>query len=224
MKGFGAAPKPNDGRYSPADQADLVYTLIKQRALRDVTLVGHSLGGGVALLTALRLLDEGAGRLSRMVILAGAAYRQRMPPVVRLAHWPKLCSLLQRLPGTRFMVRRVLRSIVHDPATVTRSQVEGYADPLRGAAARRALIDMALHIVPPDLDLWVARYPEIDVPTLLLWGDDDRVVPISIGQRLARELPRAQLTILEATGHLPAEERPRESLRVLESFLDGPTA
>ena len=74
MKGFGEAPKPDDGQYGPQDLAELIHRLLVQRRLSRVTLVGHSLGGGVSLLTALRLLDEGEDRLHRMVLVSGAAY------------------------------------------------------------------------------------------------------------------------------------------------------
>lgn len=221
LKGFGSAPKPDDGRYAPTDQAELVHRLIRQRDLRDITLIGHSLGGGVALLTALHLLDDGDDRLRRLVIVSGAAYLQRMPPFVGLARHARTSSALLRILGARRVIRWVLRTIVHDKEGVTRSQVEGYADPLRGADARRALITAALQIVPPDLDRYTARYREIDVPTLVLWGKNDRVVPPEIGRRLAADLPRARLVELEACGHIPAEELPRESLEALEAFLDA---
>jgi len=220
MKGYGSAPKPDEETYGPKDQAELVHRLVIQRDLRNVTLVGHSLGGGVALILALRLLDETPSRLARLVLVAGAAYRQRFPPFVALAHRPRLASLLLRLLGTRRVVGRVLRDIVHDANGVTRSQIEGYAHPLSTGAARRALIRSALQILPPDLDEISARYPSIEVPTLLLWGRGDHVVPLWVAERLADTLPDARLAVIEECGHLPAEEQPEESLEVLEGFLD----
>jgi len=221
LKGFGRAPRPDDDRYGPSDQAELVHRLVVERDLRDVTLVGHSLGGGVALIAALRLLDGDPARLRSLVIVAGAAYLQRMPPFVALARRPRLSGTLLRLLGPRFVAREVLRSCVYDVTTVTREQVEGYAAPLRTPHAARGLIRTALHIVPTDLEALAARYREIAVPTLLLWGRYDRVVPLAIGRRLVRAMPNADLVVLEACGHVPAEERPRASIRVLEEFLDG---
>ncbi|MEQ9397594.1 MAG: alpha/beta hydrolase [Longimicrobiales bacterium] len=223
LKGFGSAPRPDDGAYGIEDQAELVLRLIRQRGLRRVTLVGHSMGGGVALLVALGLLDSDPGCLDRMVIVAGAAYRQRLPPFVALARWPRLSGAGLRVLGTRRVIRWVLRSIVAEPDAVTGSQVEGYADPLDSAEARRALFEVARGLVPDDLDAITARYPEIAVPTLVLWGRDDRVVPLRIGQRLAEALPRAELEVLDDCGHIPAEERPEESLEILTAFLERTT-
>lgn len=221
MKGFGRAPKPGDGRYGPGDLAELVTRLIVRDGLERVTLVGHSLGGGVALYTALALRDAGEdARLRRLVLVAGAAYMQPLPPFVALARHPRFTRTLLRVLGPERVVAQALRAIVHDPTGITGEQVRGYARPMRGADAEGALLAAALQIVPPDLEALTARYPEIAVPALLLWGRQDPAVPLWVGRRLAAALPRATLHIVERCGHLPAEERPRESLAALEDFLD----
>ena len=144
-----------------------------------------------------------------------------MPPFVALASRPGLSGTLLRLLGPRFVVREALRSCVYDVTTVTREQVEGYAAPLRTPHAARGLIRTALHIVPTDPEALATRYREIAVPTLLLWGRYDRVVPLAVGRRLVRAMPNAELVVLDACGHVPAEERPGASIRALEEFLDG---
>lgn len=222
MKGFGRAPKPDDGRYAPADLADVVLRLVERRRPDRLTLVGHSLGGGVALLVALGLHDRhGPHRLTRLVLVASAAYPQRLPPFVTLGRHPRLSTLLMRVVGPRLVVGQALRSIVYDRASITSDQIRGYAAPMGSREAHRALWTAARQIVPPDLERLAARYRELDVPTLLLWGRNDPVVPLWVGERLARTLPRSSLRVLERCGHLPAEERPEESLAVLLDFLDA---
>ena len=219
LKGHGSAPAPPDDRYTPHDHAELIHRFIIHNDLREVTLFGHSMGGGIALLAALRLLDQ--ERLQRLVLVAGAAYPQRLPPFVSLARKGRASRWLFKLIPKRRLIRWILRSIVHDPATVSGAQVEAYAEPLRRAPVRHALIKTALGIVPPDLDELTARYPQIDVPTLLLWGRHDRVVPLSVGERLSDVLPRATLEVMEECGHMPPEELPKESLAIVKRFLKG---
>ena len=60
----------------------------------------------------------------------------------------------------------------------------------------------------------------IPVPTLLLWGDSDNVVPTWVGERLEQDLPDARLVVLRDCGHLPPEEKPDESFEALTAFLD----
>jgi pimeloyl-ACP methyl ester carboxylesterase len=220
LKGFGKAQKPDDGRYAPDDQAELVFRLIEEHDLRRLTIAGHSLGGGVTLLTALRLHALRDDRLERMVIVSGAAYAQKLPPFVRLADFPRLSSAAFTALGAHRIVRAVLEQIVYDPTIVDDEQVRGYAEPLGTPEAVSALLETARLIQPPDLDAITARYPELDVPTLLMWGRSDRVVPLAVGERLERELPKARLHVLERCGHIPAEELPEESYAVLERFLE----
>lgn len=221
MKGFGRAPKPDDGNYGPEELGELVTRLVVRDGMDRVTLIGHSLGGGVALFAALALRDAGeAARLRRMVLVAGAAYMQPLPPFVALARHPRFTRALLRVLGSRAVVAQALRAIVFDRSGITGDQIRGYAGPIHGEEAERALLSAALQIVPPDLEALTGRYPEIDVPTLLLWGRHDPAVPLWVGRRLASVLPRATLRILERCGHLPAEERPAESLAALADFLD----
>ena len=219
LKGHGSAPAPPDNLYSPHDHADLVHHLILQKDIRQLTLFGHSMGGGIALLVALRLLDE--GRLERLVLVASPAYPQRLPPFVDLAGHGRRSEWGFRLVPKPLLIRSVLRSIVFDRERVTDAQVAAYTEPLYSPAHRTALIKTALRLVPPDLAELTKRFPEIDVPTLLLWGRHDWVVPLDVAERLLAALPKARLEILEECGHLPPEELPKESLEIVLKFLKG---
>ena len=219
LKGHGAAPAPRDDLYSSHDHADLVHRLIVQKDLRRLTLVGHSMGGGIALLAAIRLLEE--GRLERLVLVSSAAYPQRLPPFIALAARGWLAEWGLRFFPKRLLIRRIMRSIVFDPQTVTDAQVLAYAEPLYDAAHRTALIKNAMRIIPSDLADFTARIPEIDLPTLLLWGEQDRVVPLHVAERLLADLPQARLEIMKNCGHVPPEELPKESLEIVLRFLRG---
>jgi pimeloyl-ACP methyl ester carboxylesterase len=219
LLGFGASPKPSNGPYDPVGQAGLVTEIVRGLGDVPVTLVGHSFGGGVAMLTALALRDLGRP-VRRLVIVAGAAYRQRLPPFVHCARYPRTMNVVFRTIGARLMIRQVVRSVVFDPAVVTNDLVEGYAVPLKHPDALGAILACAARIEPAGLDEITSRYPSIDVPTLLLWGRHDRVVPPSIGVRLERALPEARLHLLDRCGHVPQEELPEASLALLTAFLD----
>lgn len=220
--GCGAAPPPADGRYGPVEQAEVVTRYLRERDLRGVTLIGHSLGGGLALLVALCLQELGdADRLAGLVSVAGPAYAQAIPRYIGLARLPLVGGLFLRAAGADRCVRAVLRSILFDPDSVTDFQVEGYAAPLRKPRTRRALIETARQIVPDHPDDLATRFRDIGTPTLLLWGRYDRVIPLWVGERLAREMPRAQLVVLEQCGHAPPEECPHESLAAVREFLQA---
>lgn len=226
LLGCGRSAMPPDGPYGPVGQAALVLEMLGRLASDEgiepgrVTLAGHSLGGGIALLTALELQRTGTPA-ARLVVVAGAAYPQRMPPFVTIARTPRLARLLLAAVPPGLLARQVLRSIVFDPSVVTDELVEGYARPLAREGAPAALIATARRIQPPDLAALTERYVSLAAPALLLWGRHDRVVPPWVGERLARALPDARLRLLERCGHLPQDERPDASIAALESFLDG---
>jgi pimeloyl-ACP methyl ester carboxylesterase len=207
------------GYHTPEGQAELVHALIRRLDLRGVTLIGHSLGGGVALLAALKLLDAAEGRLRALVLVGGAAYAQQIPPFISLARVPLLGDVALRILPARWIVRVILRVILHDATSVTREQIDAYAQVLRSRAGRYGLVRLARAILPRDLEALTRRYGEIDVPTLLVWGESDPVVPVGIGERLERDLPDAELVVMERVGHMPPEERQDESLAHVARFL-----
>ncbi len=88
LKGFGQSDKPFDDRYSVFDQAELLAQLIEEKDLRDLTLVGHSFGGGIALLLALEVDQRLKGRIARLVLLDSIAYPQNIPVFFRLLDMP----------------------------------------------------------------------------------------------------------------------------------------
>lgn len=220
LMGHGEAPAPADGDYSPKGHAELVRRYVQGRSLERVTLVGHSLGGGVALLAALDLLDREPERLDSLVLISAASLPQELPRFIGWARIPVLAEVLLALLPSSWLIRQALRSIVHDPEGIRSGQVEAYAGPLRHRDGRRALLKTARLIVPPDLDRIVERYAGLDVPTLLLWGRRDPVVPLSVGERLRDLLPFSELHSVAACGHVPQEEVPEAALEPVLHFLE----
>lgn len=219
FKGHGEAPAPPDGRYSPLDHANDVVQYIRSIEADAVVLVGHSMGGGIALLVALALLEEEPRRLKALVSLAGAAYPQRLPPFIALARRRLLTRVMFRALPKRLLIRTLLRWIVVDPSTIDQAQIDAYSVPLQDRLHWDALVQTALQIVPGEFAAIADRFCEIDVPVLALWGRQDRVVPLAVGERIRAELPDARLVVLEDCGHIPTEEKPQESLAALLEFL-----
>ena len=69
--------------------------------------------------------------------------------------------------------------------------------------------------MPEDIDAVTARYKTISVPVLIIWGADDEVVPLDVGQNFKRDIPNSELVILPQCGHIPPEEEPGETTRTV---------
>src|SRR5262245_16929615 len=114
LKGFGQSDKPFDERYSVFDQADLLAQLIVDKNLHNLTLVGHSFGGGVALLLALKADPRLNGRISKLVLLDTIAYPQNVPVFFRLLDVPVVSQLGVRMVPPEFQTRVALRIAYFD--------------------------------------------------------------------------------------------------------------
>lgn len=219
LKGHGASPKPLDTAYSLKDQADLVTEFIQEHDLHNLTLVGHSLGGGVALIVALRLAEQSPGRISSLVLIDTVAYSQSLPRFIRLLRLPILGSLATAVTPTTFQVRLMLELAYFDDTKITDELVEAYSAPLRLPGGRHALIESAKQIVPRDIEEISSLYSTITIPTLIIWGSHDEVVPVDIGKRLHQAVPNSRLAIIEQSGHIPQEESPDKALSEISPFL-----
>ena len=219
LKGFGQSDKPFDEQYSVFDQAELIKQLIIDKDLRDLALIGHSFGGGVALVLALDEDPRLKGRISKLVLLDTIAYPQDVPVVFRMLDMPLVSHLGVRMVPPIVQTRIALRIAYFDNSKIDDEEVEIYAAPLRTAAGKHAIIHSARQIVPEDLEEISKRYASITLPTLIGWCDYDRIVPLEVGLRLRRTLPNATLKIIEDCGHMPQEEQPEATLSLIQGFL-----
>ncbi|HEX8168016.1 MAG TPA: alpha/beta hydrolase [Beijerinckiaceae bacterium] len=219
LKGFGRALKPSDGKYSARDQADLVVGLVRTLGLPSVSLIGHSMGGGVALIAALKLLDDGR-TLDRLVLIDPVSLPVPRFDFLKSRFVHGAAALLSPLAfWPEPLVRLALRLAYCEPDKVTDDQVEAYAAPLRQLAARRALVSAAHQLFAEDLGELSRRYAEITAPTLLVWGREDPVIPLGVGRDLERLMPNARLVEIEDSGHIPIEETPDETDPPIVAFL-----
>jgi pimeloyl-ACP methyl ester carboxylesterase len=219
LKGSGRSDKPFDDRYRVLDQVALLKRLIDHRGLSDLTLVGHSFGGGVALALALDLNETRPAALKQLILIDSIAYRQRLPLFIQLLQAPILAQI-----GTYAVLPEIesyegLYAAYHDPNKITLDAVRAYALPLYEPGGRYALLKTAEEIIPANLSALIKRYPTIHQPAQLIWCAEDPIVPLWVGRRLARNLPDAHLSVLRSCGHAPQEELPLQTLRLMRKFL-----
>lgn len=219
--GFGlTSPASNDhadgsNPFDHETQADLLVTLLDHFGIERATLIGHSAGGTVATLAALRHPQ----RFSRLVLIAPAIYFT-LPPPLWLKHWleyrpaewlvPVVTHTLARLDGP------ILRRAWHDPDRIPSETREAYRDPFHLRGWDEAMLALARSNHPLDLP---EHLNELTQPTLVITGDDDRIVPTKQTVRLAGELPHAELVVIPDCGHIPQEEQPEDCFQALERFV-----
>ena len=215
LKGFGYSARPAEGDYSLTAHADLVGQVMDQIGVARATVLGHSMGGAVAMRLALRAPE----RVSRLVLVDSATDREMGAGATA----SKLLRPLMPLGALLFLHRRSLRRLllstaVHDPAHWTPETLDAHFYPTRMKGHLRAL-GALLAQRGRDEPLTPAQLHQ---PTLILWGEHDRWLPLSRGEELAGLIPNARLLPVPSAGHLPLEEQPEFCNRALVAFLRSP--
>ncbi|HEY2797408.1 MAG TPA: alpha/beta hydrolase, partial [Thermoanaerobaculia bacterium] len=201
LPGFGASDRPWPFDYTVAGEAEALVRFLDARGLRRVALVGNSLGGTIAIVIAARHPE----RLTSIVLVAPATASSAIP-------WPVLVlrtSLLGELAlslSTRRSVAFGLRHRVYARGSrVDDERIDDAWLPLTIPGTRRA----ALSAIREDPRLYAGIEERIRVPTLIVWGREDRLLRVREGEALKGRIPGSRLVVLPDAGHLPQREAPR---------------
>ena len=219
LKGFGLSEKPFDNAYSIFDQAALVSQFIDKLGLKKVTVIGHSLGGGVALVLALDKIPAKRKRITRLVLVDSIAYAQNIPIAFSILRTPVLGEISSRLVPLDVQTRVALKLAYYDDSKFDSRDVKQYAGPLKDKGSRHALIQTARQILPENLPELSSRYKTIKIPALIIWCDHDKVIKPRIGLRLNNDLPNSTFRLVGECGHLPQEEQPVQTIQLIQNFL-----
>lgn len=212
--GFGYSSRVTEPVYSLQYYADTLRGFMDKVGIECAHLVGHSLGGGVAL----QFAHDHPERVERIVLIAGAAFIFHLFRSVRLAaQFPSVTrGLGSRLLANPRVHRTALCNALGDPSHL---DTEMLAARVRASKVQGTLDALWAMMASP----WASNLPDgladIQAPCLVLWGDRDYVLPLRHGERLARELPNAELVILKGAGHVPNEEFPDTVNRLMLDFI-----
>lgn len=218
FRGSGQSPKPLDTHYSIEEHANDIYEIIIKEDLTNLTLVGNSLGGAVALLVAIRLSEQDPSRLAKLVLISSGGDKKKIPLHLKLLR-SFLGKPMLRLSPSRLAARMVLGVCYFDKSKPTREQVDAYAGPLANRAGKNALLQTARQCIPQNFEEILAKLKTLTVPTFILWGRQDAVIPVSVGEQLHQVIPNSTLEIIEQCGHIPQEENPDETIARVSKFL-----
>ena len=222
--GFGFSERPTswegDNPYGSVTQCQVLAELVNrfQAGESDVVLVGHSAGGTLAL----DCVIHGDVTASHLVLLAPAALSGGWPSGIGLVRFvPPLDRLGPLLvQGISESGNQILFDSVVDQSILTDDVLAGYRAPLLVSGWERGLWEFTLS---PRREVTVEGLAAVSVPTLVITGDSDAIVPPEDSRAIAESLPDASFVVFEATGHLPHEEDPGSTLDAIERFL-GATA
>jgi pimeloyl-ACP methyl ester carboxylesterase len=214
LPGYGYSGKPRQHEYTIARQAEIVTSFMGQLGIDRAVLVGSSYGAAIAATIA---LDHPT--LVEKLVLVGAVTNNKPTRylLMRLFSSPIIGDILSPLVvGSRLLLRlRMKRVYDRHSWVLDERRVEARHLPLRTRGAHRAIIRTVRRW---DAERVSREAHLITQPTLLLWGDTDREVPLRDGERLHQEVPNSRLIVFRQCGHLPQEEYPQAFTKLILEF------
>jgi pimeloyl-ACP methyl ester carboxylesterase len=221
LLGHGDSDKPR-ADYSVAAYANGMRDLLGVLGIDRVTLVGHSLGGGVAMQFAYQFPEH----TERLVLVSSGGVGRQVTPVLRAVSLPGVDLMLWalKLPTARLQTAAVLKVLELLNTGLGRDAPDliRLVDALPGATARsafirtlRAVVDWRGQVVTMLDRCYLTR----GMPTLLVWGSRDQVLPIHHGVTAHAAMPGSRFEVFDGAGHFPFHAEPQRFVEVLEDFL-----
>jgi pimeloyl-ACP methyl ester carboxylesterase len=215
LPGFGYSQKPLDFKYNADGYADFVIDFMDERGIDKAVLVGNSLGGHVALNTCARY----AKRVSGLVLVDSGGYpASKKFLLFNLMTRPVLGKLMMQL-NSRNTIRQALKNtILFNSAFATEDVISDYYNVYSTPNARK---------IPPvvvrNMTADESRTPEIlkliQSPTLIIWGEQDKVIPLCWGECFHRDINNSSLVIIPESGHMPQIEQSETVNKAIASFV-----
>jgi 4,5:9,10-diseco-3-hydroxy-5,9,17-trioxoandrosta-1(10),2-diene-4-oate hydrolase len=215
--GCGRSDKPST-TYSLAYQAQFIKAFMDTLNLKRASLIGNSMGGGVALQFALLFPQQ----VEKLVLANSLGFGKEIALPLRLASLPFVGQLFR---PSRSSTAVVLKQSVYNSSVINQDWVEIFYQIATLPGAQQALQSQ----IKANIDFWgvrssvygsiVAQLACISVPTLIIWGQQDRVLPVAHSQVAAECMPNACLRIFNFCGHWPQVEHPEEFNSLTLKFL-----
>ena len=200
--------------YTAEAYTGFVLQVLDKLAVKRFVAIGNSLGGEVAW----RLAQRAPERVTRLVLVDASGYRFEpgsLPMAWRLARVPLLSGLIEQLMARPLIVQG-LSTVMADPRHITDTMVDRYVELTLREGNRHAFVQRARHWTPGE---GVDKISGLSLPTLILWGAMDRLIPPALAQRFAADVPGSQVVVFDDLGHVPQEEDPLRSVAPVKAFL-----
>ncbi len=215
LPGHGLTGRTIEDQYDRLEMVAAITAVVDHLGLERFVIGGNSMGGEMAMAYTLAHPERVIGLI--LVNSAGLRRRsssQQVPIGFRIAQISWVRPLVRHVTP-RALIARSVAAVYADPDRLTPEVVDRYWKLLRMEGSRLALMKR-FAVMVEEASLPVER---IKQPTLVLWGREDRLIPLTIGEVLTQRLQHARLVVLDGLGHVPQEEDPVRSLPPVKDFL-----
>jgi len=215
LLGFGLTGPSPDGVYSTDDDVRLVIAILDSLGIARCVLGGNSAGGAIAWRTAL----AHPSRVEKLILVDADGYPTRpisMPIAFYFARMPMI-NWMVRNTFPRGLVEQGLRNVYGDARKVTPELMVRTRELTRREGNRRALIERGRQWLRPAT--LSHRIAELKLPTLIIWGGRDRLIPPDTAERFHHDIAGSTMVIFDDLGHMPQEEDSVRTVAAVKHFL-----
>jgi pimeloyl-ACP methyl ester carboxylesterase len=213
MPGFGCSDRPWPYDYTAGAQARSLVEYLDARAIARAAIVGNSLGGAVAMLVAAEQPD----RVTALVLVAPATPEAPIGWAERALRTPVLGEIALALANRPMVALGLRHRLFANSGRVAEQAIDDAWFPLTVRGTRRA----ALAAIRTDPRPYRGLEARVRVPSLIVWGREDRLIPVGEAERLRARIPGSRVVLIPDAGHLPQREQPEAFSRAVAEFL-GP--
>lgn len=220
LVGYGHSDKPS-ASYSFSYMAQFVKDFMEAESIDRACLIGHSLGGGISLQFSIQF----PSKVEKLVLVGSAGLGQQVTLLLRVLTLPIIGKILAR--PSRKGTANFLKECLYDSNLVTDELIDFSYSLASLPGAQDALLStvrtlgnirgMRKDVLRPIAD----NLSAISVPTLIFWGQQDRILPVAHAQVVKDKIPDTQLEIFDPCGHFPQLELPEEFNSIVLKFLAG---
>ena len=218
MPGHGLSDRLPSEQASPEYHADITQLVVDQLNLKDFVIVGHSFGGD----TAARYVLKDPGKAAAMVLIAPGGFRQDF----EVEQGAPLVDIWQYGIGRWFVTyafgdnedREGLATFYHDTASVPQSTLDRTYDLGRYEKNRGYVMEFMVNYFTDYTD--VQNLDTVNIPTLLMWGEYDQVVPVEVAQEFENRISDTTLVVYKDIAHMVQDVIPKQSTTDLIRFIE----
>lgn len=215
LPAYGLTGPNANHNYSLDYYADFLGQFLDKLGVKKCVLGGNSLGWAVAWTFALKY----PARVGKLILIDAAGYPMQsksVPITFQMARLPVVNQLFTKITP-RAVVEGSIKNVYANPSKVTPELVDQYWDMAKRAGNRAAFMARMSAAKTPD-STW-QQIKTLTMPTLIMWGAQDLLIPIGIARRFEADLPNDTLVVYNTLGHVPMEENPAETVKAVKSFL-----
>ncbi len=221
VPGFGLTERVDKNKvsfnpYSRDGQVEVIKIFLEKKGIKKVILLGHSMGGGIATYFTIKYPEF----VEKLIIEDGAIFEEGGPPYfvstllrtfIGKILWP---MLVKPLVG---QISKLLDIAYYNKSIINDEFIEGYKKILNVKNWDKGLYEVSI----ADNRINISnRLNEIEKPTLIIWGEFDRVIPLQSGLKLKEKIRNSEIYIIKECGHVPHEERVEEFLKIVLDFVE----